>query len=227
MKFLQNTANEIAAQTEGMSKRERWRYIWEYYWLWIVGILAAAVFAVYFFSHVLFGIKEFWFYATFVNLRPGTGVQTELRDEYVAYRQFDLSEKGVVFNDACYFDATTLSGTNNNYYQSFVAVVEAGDLDVVVMEQDNLIAVGASGRLLDLEAENTASYFEAYKDRFVYATPYDEEYSTEPVAVGIDISDSRLMTEYGIYEGSCVLGVGAYTKHPEEVAAFLDFIGVK
>ena len=61
----------------------------------------------------------------------------------------------------------------------------------------------------------------------MYAVPYDEEYSTEPVAVGIDISDSRLMTEYELYDDTCVLGVGAYTQHPEDVAAFLEFIGVE
>ena len=53
-------------------------------------------------------------------------------------------------------------------------------------------------------------------------SPYDEEYSTEPVAVGIDISGSRLMTEYELYDDTCVLGVGAYTQHPEDVAAFLE-----
>ena len=184
-----------------MTRKQKLRYIWEYYWLPIVGITAGVLFLIYFLYHLLFATKEYWFYVTFVNIRPQTGVESELMEEFV--------------------------GTNNNYYQMFVATVEAGHLDAVVMEEENLVALGASGRLLDLEAEANAACFEKYKDRFVYAVPYDEEYSTEPVAVGIDISDSRLMTEYELYDDTCVLGVGAYTQHPEDVVAFLEFIGVE
>ena len=207
-----------------MTQKQKLRYIWEYYWLPIVGITAGVIFLIYFLYHVLFATKDYWFYVTFVNIRPQIGVESELMEEFVSDRGYDLSKKNVFFNDTCYFDATSYSGTNNNYYQMFVATVEAGHLDAVVMEKENLVALGASGRLLDLEAEAYAAYFDKYKDRFVYAVPYDEEYSTEPVAVGIDISGSRLMTEYELYDDTCVLGVGAYTQHPEDVAAFLEFI---
>lgn len=210
-----------------MTRRQRLLYIWEYYWIPIVGITAGVLFAVYFLYHALFGLKEYWFYVTFVNIRPQSGVENELREEFIQARGYDLSKKEVFFNDVCYFDATSYSGTNNNYFQMFVATVEAGHLDAVVMEEENLVALGASGRLLDLAAEENAAYFDKYKERFVYAVPYDEEYSTEPVPVGIDISDSRLMTEYDLYEDSCVLGVGAYTQHPEDIVAFLKFIGVE
>ena len=66
--------------------------------------------------------------------------------------------------------------------------------------------------------------FASYSDRFVYCTPIDEEYSEDEVPVGIDISDSSIAGEYGIYTGDCVLGLGAYTKHAEEVLKFLTFI---
>ena len=227
MNFLKRTAEEIKSGTAGMTRKQKLRYIWEYYWLPIVGITAGVLFLIYFLYHLLFATKEYWFYVTFVNIRPQTGVESELMEEFVSERGYDLSKKNVFFNDACYFDATSYSGTNNNYYQMFVATVEAGHLDAVVMEEENLVALGSSGRLLDLEAEANAAYFDKYKDRFVYAVPYDEEYSTEPVAVGIDISDSRLMTEYELYDDTCVLGVGAYTQHPEDVVAFLEFIGVE
>ena len=46
------------------------RYIWDYYWLPIVGFTAGLLFLIYFLSHLLFGNKEYWFYVTFVNIKP-------------------------------------------------------------------------------------------------------------------------------------------------------------
>ena len=45
-----------------------------------------------------------------------------------------------------------------------------------------------------------------------------------PVAVGIDVSDSILITKYHVYQDSCALGIGAASKNLQEVEDFLDFI---
>jgi hypothetical protein len=86
--------------------------------------------------------------------------------------------------------------------------------------------VGEAGRLLDLAAEPYRELFSGWEDRFVYCIPYDEEYSKDPVPVGIDISGSDLYKTYGLYPEGAVLGIGAYTKHPEEVVRFLTFLNV-
>jgi hypothetical protein len=54
--------------------------------------------------------------------------------------------------------------------------------------------------------------------------PYDEEYGEDQVPVGIDISDSILMTKYNLYPDSCALGIGAYSEHLDAVEQFLDYI---
>ena len=42
--------------------------------------------------------------------------------------------------------------------------------------------------------------------------------------VCIDISDSRLVTQYGIYSEPCALGIGALSGNVESVELFLDFV---
>ena len=42
--------------------------------------------------------------------------------------------------------------------------------------------------------------------------------------VCIDISDSRLVSEYGIYSEPCALGIGALSGNVESVELFLDFL---
>ena len=127
-------------------------------------------------------------------------------------------------NASLWFDPSGRGGTSNSYYQAFVAMVESGDLDVLVMGTDGLKKIGSSGRLLDLTDDRVNDLLKKYEDRIVFCDPYDEDYSTSQVPVGITISDSLLVTKYNLYEGDCVLGIGAYTKRPESVKSFLEFI---
>ena len=83
---------------------------------------------------------------------------------------------------------------------------------------------GESGRLMDLRDERCGAIYEKYKDRLIYSIPYDKEYSTEPVPVGIDISDSILISKYHIYTDGCALGIGAQSSNIEAVEKFLDYI---
>lgn len=202
-------------------------YIAEYYWLHILLVTGGIAFAIYFVYHAFFTVKENWFYITFVNSMQDAGEDSELRRDFIDYAGYDLSEKNVLFNSACYFDAARKGGTNNSYYQSFIATIEAGALDAAVMERENFEAVAASGRFQDLSAEEASELFAPYEDLFVYILPYDETYSKSEVPAGIDLSESPLVKEYGLYEGSCVLGLSAYSQHPEEVIRFLEYLGLE
>ena len=106
----------------------------------------------------------------------------------------------------------------------FVGFTDAGVLDAVTMEPDKLSSLGESGRLMDLRDERCARIYEKYKARLIYSIPYDKEYSTDPVPIGIDISDSILISRYHIYENGCALGIGAQSGRIEAVEKFLDYV---
>lgn len=216
--YLETEITKISA----LEPSKRVRYIAEYYWLWITAAAFAVFFAGYMIYHIFFTVKENWLYITFTNVMEAGDMAAELKEEYAGYCGYDLKEKNIVFNTASYFDASLAGGTNNTYFQVFTAAVEAGELDAVIMNTENLKATGASGILLDLSCEQ----YQKYEDLFVYTMPYDTSYSESPVAVGIDISSSKLVSEYHLYDEDCVLGVGAYSGHPDAVAAFLEFIGI-
>ena len=212
------------AKIRSLPKGSRFSYIWGYYWLWIVGIAGALFLTGYIAFHVFFVPKENWFYAVFANTMAEAGNQSALYDGFVSYGGYDLRKKNVIFQDMAYFDPSKAGGANNSYYQSFVAVVETGTLDVVTMEREGLIALGATGRLLDLDQEGCEALRAKYADRLVYAVPLDETYSQDPVPIGIDLTDSILMTDLHLYPESCCLGIGAYTSHLDAVETFLEFI---
>ncbi len=209
---------------EGKTLPQKAGYIIGYYWLWMTGAAVAVsllVFAVY---RANFTVKDYWIYGIMANASLTGSGPNEIQRDFTLYGGYNLREKNVLFNTASWFDPTKPGGTNNSYYQAYVAVTEAGDLDFLTMEEDGLAAVGSSGRLLDLNSEKCGRIRELYADRFVYCVPYDTEYSEDPVPVGIDISDSRLVTDYHLYEDSCVLGIAAYTGNLEAVEQFLEFV---
>ena len=206
-----------------LSFQQKVRYIIGYYWLWILGIGAALYLSGYMVYRGFFTPKDYWFYGMFANTMVNEGNGSQLWQDFVSFAEYDTRQKKVEINSASWFDPSVSGGTNNSYYQAFVAMVESGDLDVLVMGEEGLKGVGSSGRLLDLRDDRCSHLLEQYSDRIIYCDPYDTEYSGEPVPIGIDLSDSLLVTKYHLYEKECALGIGAYTKRPESVETFLRF----
>lgn len=221
---LTQALSEEKEKLRGYTLKQKIGYIRDYYWLWILGVLTIVVLSGYIIYRGFFTVKDYWFYGVFTNTFENGGNRSQLWQDFVDYGNFDLKEKNVMMNSASYFDASKPSGTNNSYFQSFVAVSESGDLDIVTAGRDSLVALGQSGRLMDLNNEGFSAIRERYGERFVYCEPYDEAYSTELVPVGIDLSDSLLVTKYHLYEDDCVLGISAYTQRKEAIELFLEFV---
>ena len=212
---------EKIAGIPGLKKKAE--YVWEYYKLWIIGFACFVWLAVFSIHQYTTTLHDYWCYMIFNNTYADVATDSELWEDYVRYADFDLHEKEVEFNARSYFDY--LKGvTGNTYFEAFVAYADSGTLDGITMKKASLSALGRSGRLMDLNSEACASIKAKYEDRFVYTDPYNEEYSKEPVPVGIDISDSLLVTEYGAYPDDCALGIGALSENVESVELFLDFI---
>ena len=221
---LKNRIREIKKATEGMTAGKKLDYIVTYYGLWILGTVCAVSITGYMIYHAFFSVKEYWFYGMYVNTLENGGNGSPLWHDFVSYAGYDTSRKRVEMNASSWFDPSVSRGTNNSYFQAFAALVEAGDLDLVVMGKEGLQGIGSSGRLLDLKDEKCAAVYSRYADRIITCEPYDREYSDQPVPVGIDISDSLLVTKYHLYEGDAVLGICAYTKRIESAETFLRFI---
>ena len=225
--FSQRIQKWFAGEKEklrGKTPGQKADYVIRYYWLWILAIGCAVYFLCFFFYRMNFVPRDNYLYGVLANTVVPGGSRSELWVDFGNYAGYDLSKKNLELNASSWFDPSIAGGINNSYYQSYVAVTDAGALDFVTMGKEGLAELGRSGRLLDLEDERVSSIREKYGDRFVSCVPYDEEYGKEEVPVGIDLSDSLLVNKYHMYEDSCVLGISAYSGHLEEVERFLDFV---
>ena len=212
---------EKISEISGIGKKIE--YIWDYYKLWIIGIVFFIWFVTFAVRQYTTNLRDYRCFMIFANTYADAGDHSKIWEDYVEYAGIDLREEAVIFDANSYFDY--LKGvTGNSYFEAFVAFADSGTLDAIVMGRDSLTALGRTGRLLDLNSEACASIRAKYGDRFLYAVPIDTEYSTEEVPVCIDISDSRLVSEYGIYSEPCAIGIGALSKNVEAVEQFLDFL---
>nr|WP_316621640.1 hypothetical protein [uncultured Ruminococcus sp.] len=205
--------------------KEKLRYIWTYFWIPIVAILFVLIFGTFLIVRISTNIPDNWLMVTFANTTAQAGTGSQLWEDFTEHTGYDLKQKKVEFNAESYFDYLKDQAKGNAYYNAFVTLADVGELDAITMESASLAALGQSGRLFDLNDEKCADLKAKYADRFVYYTPTDENgKELDPIPVGIDISDSLLVTKYHLYVDSCALGVGAHSENIKEVGDFLSFV---
>ena len=216
--------SEEWAKIKALPFKEKIQYIWMYFKIPIIIALFVIGFGTFLIVRIATNIPDNWLTVTFANTTARAGTGSEIWKDFTEYAGYDLKQKKVEFNAESYFDYLQNQARGNAYYNAFVSLADAGEIDAITMSKDSLAALGQSGRLFDLNDEACASLKEKYADRFIYYTPVDDEEHTAPIPVGIDVSDSLLVTKYQVYSGDCALGVGAHSENIKEVEDFLRFI---
>lgn len=198
-------------------------YIWQYYKLWIIGIVGALCIGAYLLTLSLTTPSENWLYVCFANVPPGTCLQEDgqLHRDYAQFAGFDLKEKNLVFDTNCYCNPSEKT-YGNNYYNKLVALMDGGVLDLLVMEQEDLQAIGTTGRLMDLDGDHF-QLDERWKDRLIYCENTASDYEKALVPVAVDLSGSFLTEPEGPYTDGCAVSLSAASSRTEELERFLIF----
>ncbi|MCD8383157.1 MAG: hypothetical protein LUC30_09690 [Clostridiales bacterium] len=201
---------------------ERPGYIWMYYKLWIIAIVVIVGFAVTMTWHAVTTPSETWFFACFANVTEDLGEGSDLYDGFAAYAGYDLTRGQLQFEDSIYCNPATSSTTGSAYYEQMIAYLDGGTLDVLVMNTDDLLAVGESGRLMSLSDERVSALLETYSDRILTVeADLEGDGTLTEVPVGIDLSGSLLEEYYG---GDCALGISANAPHIDQIDLFLRYL---
>lgn len=211
--WLAGEREKLAPMTWG----ERGSYLWMYYKLYFLALAVLLLVGGTTVVHLATTPADNWFFAAMVNTTTDLGQGSDFYQGFAQYAGYDLKEKNLLIEDSIYCQPgeQTMGST---YYELLVSYLDSGTLDVAVMGQEDLVALGETGRLMDLENERTQALAAAYPDRLVYCTSQEGE----EIPVGIDLSDTPLGRE--AYGGDCVLGVSAQPAHPDQVAVFLAYL---
>lgn len=224
MSRLGSWAAEEREKLRGMSFRQAVVYILTYYWLWILGIAFGVWLIAFLTVHLFAGEPQYRIYAVFANTTANAGNGSALWEDFCAYDGADSDELKTEFDAKLYFDYARNKGRGSSYYSAFIALADSGTLDLITMESSQLAALAQSGRLMDLNDPRCAEIMEKYGDRLIWYEPPEDAEQIAPVPVGIDLSDSLLVTRYGLYPGDCALGVSAQSDRIDAVLAFLEFV---
>ena len=223
MSRLQSWAAAEREKLRGMSVRQAAGYILTYYWLWLLGIGFGLWLIAFLAVHLLAGEPEYRLYAVFANTTADAGNGSAIWEDFQAFDASGSADLEVEFDARMYFDYARNKGRGSSYYSGFIALADSGTLDLITMDSAQLSALGQSGRLMELNDSRCAEILERYGDRLIWYEPPEDAEQTGPVPVGIDLSDSLLVTRYGMYPGDCALGIGAHSERIDAVLAFLEF----
>ena len=212
------------AKLDKMTMKEAVRYIWQYFGLFIVGFIGVIWLLVWGITRLIAGPPVYSIYAVFANSTAGAGDLSRMRRDFAVYSGLDADGKRIEFSNNMFFDYNRNQARGNEYYNSFISLTDAGTLDLVTMFPEQLAPLGQSGRLLDLGLDRCAALREKYSERLIWYEPPEYAEETEAVPVGIDISDSLIVTKYRIYPETAALGIGAETTRLDAVETFLEFI---
>ena len=235
-------------------RTEKWKRVWKktvnfwYYHKWkVLLVLFLTALGVYGISTAL-AQKELAFSGVMINCYSQK--ESTLAEDFARYEQIDTDTYDVLLEDNVVLAENYTQG-NMMVLQSLLARVNAGELDILAADTDvfRLYANATSGILadvrdyLDEEALTALSgqiYYidraflsvlqeavgseEAYK-ALEYPDPHRPEEMTEPVPVGIDISNCpKIQAAYNLGESPLYLGIIANTQRPETVAHFIEFL---
>lgn len=204
-----------------LSTRQKLAYIWDYYKLWIIGIVALVLFSGYMVSNYIHANRETHVYIMYVNTFAEIGQDSDFWQGYVDFADVDAAQENVSFDAENYFKMANANG--NTYYEKAVVLMDSGTMDAIVMEPEELAQLGEHGRLIDLNNEKTRALAEKYSDRLITVPVTDDDGTAREIPVGIDISDSTLVTQQGAYE-SCAIGICSDAQHIDAVETFLAYI---
>jgi len=198
-------------------------YVWTYYRVQlglIIGILGLGIYLLFLQLTVPGTVG---FYACFANTFKDYGPGSALYREYAEYAELNLKKTRLIFNCSIYCNPSR-NMMGNRYYEALITLIDSGSLDVIIMSKEDLCALGANGRLLDLSSEKAGGLAEAWQDRLCTTVPADPEYGTSPIPVGIDLTGSRIVGDYEAYAGDAWLGISSESTRVDQAALFLRFL---
>ena len=81
-----------------MTPRTAAEYIWDYYKLWIIGIVCLVSLGLFVYGRVSTAMSEHWCYIMFADTRAEAGSGSKIWEDFVEYTGYDTSQKLLEFN---------------------------------------------------------------------------------------------------------------------------------
>ncbi len=225
MSLIDPTQKEIMEEQKaflkGKSLKYKLSYFAEYY---LKGTIVAIIILICLISLVrtMMNNKDHDLYVLFIN-SVGNLEASEFED--IAGTNKDKSE--IVFDDSLYID---LSANDNASYlslQKWVALMAAGDCDVMLADFPTMSNYASQGFYMDLREAFSPEELNALGDRVIWSDIYDEDGNPtgETYPSMIDVTDSARLNSVPVFLlDKVVFTIAASTERLDTAKLFFDYI---
>lgn len=213
-----------------MTRGKKLQYFWDYNKIQVVALITAVILIIYFTGLALRRNVPSWLNVAMINEYEDVSEGSPLYEGFEDYLSglsgesdavSDLKGKKINFDDRYFFDLSDSADFTNSYYQRLVALIENGEMDVIIGSYDNIMGIAQGGRVMDLSDASVRDLSGKYSDRTVSYTT--EEGDTIPVA--IRLSGSRAIDEDTDYDsGDVYLALSSEIEHIEPAILLADYL---
>jgi len=153
-------------KTKNMSLKGKLSYFWDYYKIHTI-VVIVAVFLITVIIRDIVNSKDYAFYGIYFNAVQSFSADGQM-EQFSEYMGIDTENYQALLDTGMYYSLTNLSETTIASSQKFAAMVQAGDVDIVVSDEDVFANYAANELFYDLREVLPADLLEKYKDDIFY-----------------------------------------------------------
>ncbi|MFT4146397.1 MAG: hypothetical protein QM644_18290 [Mobilitalea sp.] len=203
-----------------MTLNAKLSYLWEYYKIHAIVIIAVVGLIIYFIYEVITPNVNPVFYAAVLNSPLEDDKKDAFIAEYSEHLKLDPAHEEVVINTQFYF-STAEGSPFTNMQQVLDAYISAGDVDVIIAPESDFNRYAQIGYFDKLSNELPTDVYSSLTDEF-YITASEED--TSESAYGVYLTNSSLFKDLTYQGEPYVLGILSNAKHKEDTIEFINYI---
>lgn len=250
--------DEFKEQRESLkekSAKEKWNYFWDYYKIHVFVVIGVLVFGGILIKDIVTS-KDIAFYAALLNSFPSEQ-EEEFMDGFGELAGIDLNEYEVFLDTSLRFDMNNYDPSSMAATQKLLAMVSAGEIDVIVADRDTFANYASNEMFGDIRAHLTPEQITDLESHFFYydyGLPEEEidynaiansepvdytdtvdrrnpEEMIDPIPVGIFLDDDlkTQLVDAGFYgaESEILFGIVGNSQNTAYSQAFLEWLTKK
>lgn len=202
------------------SLKEKLGYIWYYYKIHILAVLAAVVIIGYLISSIHRNSIPSAIYAVVLNTEDAYADHDDFMNSFCKYAGIDTDSHTTTLESSLHIDREAADNNSILANQKLMALFSTKTIDVFISDQSNFDNFAEVGTFYDLREILPKDLQDKVKDNFYYYT-YEE---SGKVPIGIYVNDFPKFKEEGFVSNDAIFGIPATTTQKENAVKFLEYL---
>ncbi len=202
-----------------MGKKEKWQYFNEYYRNKLILLIVGVVAGVWLLYSVVGPSVESVLYVAVINDYWNDTASEALELDLKEYVNAHPKWEEVIIDDSYYFQGDS-STDASQYVQKLAAYIFAGDIDIIVANEEQFEVYATQDYFSNLQEILPADLYDLVEDSLVY---YTSENDGKTLPVGIRLGDSKVYASMNNYQESPLLGIMGNSDYIENAVAAVRY----